>query len=101
MIERDNFRYAAGKVLQTDDVDQVLSNSFFSARALGSSDSANCGPRPNHYKVICISIYNEDLVRLDEMVTKLKLKGLTKVSRSALIRFALSEVDLDRVPKGL
>lgn len=57
--------------------------------------------KPSHYKVICISMYTEDLKRLDSMVEALKARGLTKANRSALIRYALGEVDLDRVPKGL
>jgi hypothetical protein len=35
------------------------------------------------------------------MVEKLKSRGLTKANRSALIRFALSQVDVDKVPRGL
>jgi len=57
--------------------------------------------KPSHYKVICISMYTDDLKRLDGMVEALKARGLTKANRSALIRYALGEVDLDRVPKGL
>lgn len=57
--------------------------------------------KPSHYKVICISMYTDDLKRLDTMVENLKARGLTKANRSALIRYALSQVDLDRVPKGL
>lgn len=41
------------------------------------------------YKVICISLYHEDLKRLDEMVEALKTGGLRSMSRSALIRIAL------------
>ena len=57
--------------------------------------------KPVHYKVICISMYTDDLARLDQMVESLKARGLTKANRSALIRYALGEVNLDRVPKGL
>jgi hypothetical protein len=57
--------------------------------------------KPVHYKVICISMYTDDLKRLDGMVESLKARGLTKANRSALIRYALSEVNLERVPKGL
>ncbi|HQB42361.1 MAG TPA: hypothetical protein PLV85_02105, partial [Polyangiaceae bacterium] len=57
--------------------------------------------KPAHYKVICISMYTEDLGKLDEMVDELKARGLTKANRSALIRYALSQVDLNAVPKGL
>lgn len=57
--------------------------------------------RPTRYKVICISMYVEDLERLDGMVEALKDRGITKANRSALIRHALSTVDLDKLPKGL
>lgn len=57
--------------------------------------------RPTHYRVICISMYTEDLERLDAMVEDLKGRGITKANRSALIRHALSNVDLDKVPRGL
>jgi hypothetical protein len=46
-------------------------------------------------------MYTDDLKRLDAMVDKLKSRGLTKANRSALIRYALGEVDLDTVPRGL
>lgn len=59
------------------------------------------GDKPAHYKVICISMYTKDLKRLDDMVDTLKAKGMTKANRSALIRYALSGVDLDRVPQGM
>jgi hypothetical protein len=54
-----------------------------------------------HYKVICISLYTKDLERLDGLVRELKGRGLTKANRSALIRVALDQVDLDKVPRGL
>mgnify|MGYP003382461358 FL=1 len=103
MSERDDFRDATARVLDREEVEGVLSSSFYSsprpiasARAERSRDD-----KPTHYKVICISMYTEDLKRLDEMVDKLKAKGLTKANRSALIRYALNGVDLESVPKGL
>ena len=78
------------------------------ASSIAAQKSAESAPaaakrdaKPSHYKVICISMYTEDLKRLDAMVEALKARGLTKANRSALIRYALGEVDLDRVPKGL
>ena len=35
------------------------------------------------------------------MVDELKARGLTKANRSALIRHALSQVDLSKVPRGM
>jgi hypothetical protein len=101
MMDRDNFRQAASRVLETDDVEQILSNNFFSGVHRCTEKVEQRDSRPDHYKVICISLYNEDLKQLDHMVAKLKRRGLTKASRSALIRFALSRVDLDEVPRGI
>jgi hypothetical protein len=46
-------------------------------------------------------MYTDDLERLDTMVDQLKARGLTKANRSALIRYALANVNLDNVPRGL
>jgi hypothetical protein len=51
--------------------------------------------------VICISLYTKDLARLDALVDELKQQGVTKANRSALIRAALDQVDLARVPRGM
>jgi hypothetical protein len=91
------------------DADAILSEEYYGRRRDGETAEprkprAAAGgkqPRPTHYKVICISMYTEDLKRLDQMVDSLKARGLTKANRSALIRYALGEVDLDNVPKGL
>jgi len=56
--------------------------------------------KPTHYKVISISLYTEDLERLEAMVAELKRRGHTKASKSSLIRFALDQVDLDAMPRG-
>jgi hypothetical protein len=50
-------------------------------------------PKPDHYKVVCISLYNEDLEDLDFMVSRLKELGVPKANRSALIRYALRCID--------
>jgi hypothetical protein len=103
VTDRDEFRHAAAKVLDRDEVEGVLSTSFYAAAAERSAArSARArDDKPTHYKVICISMYTEDLKRLDDMVDTLKARGLTKANRSALIRYALGEVNLDNVPKGL
>lgn len=59
------------------------------------------GPRDPSYKVICISIYVEDLGELDQMVEALKDRGIKRASRSALIRHALRKLDLDAVADTL
>jgi hypothetical protein len=110
----DGAGLGAARVLDGDEVQGVLSGTFYTpgARAgvAGGEQEAKSAPggavtrggeKPSHYKVICISMYTKDLDRLDEMVDELKSKGLTKANRSALIRAALDQVDLDKVPRGI
>jgi hypothetical protein len=99
--EHNDFREAAARVLDPDDVEGVLSARFYGGEPARAPRGRRAAERPSHYKVICISMYTDDLAHLDEMVEMLKSRGLTKANRSALIRYALGEVDLDRVPRGL
>ena len=93
---------AARTLLDRDEVEGVLSGAFYSpAEREPSSHTRRKAEQPSHYKVICISMYNGDLDRLDEMVDELKSMGLTKANRSALIRYALGQVDLTKIPRGL
>jgi hypothetical protein len=106
MSDRRDLREATARVLDRDEVDGVLSSAFYApppgpAPAAAGTPEEAAVEKPLHYKVICISMYTDDLKRLDGMVDALKLRGLTKANRSALIRYALGAVDLDRVPKGL
>jgi hypothetical protein len=57
-------------------------------------------PRPTHYKIVCISLYTDDIERLERMVETLKRRGHTKANKSQLIRAALDQVDLDKVVKS-
>ena len=89
-------------LLDRDEVEGVLSGAFYTPRASsGVRPKPAPAERPSHYKVICISMYVDDLANLDGMVDALKAKGLTKANRSALIRHALEQVDLSKVPRGL
>ena len=100
---------ATKELLDGEEVAEVLSGTFYvrgsQARSRGSAPNLRAVPeaegKPAHYKVICISLYNDDLARLDTMVEELKQRGFTKANRSALIRFALEQVDLTKAKKGL
>ncbi|MCU0658006.1 MAG: hypothetical protein MUF64_22910 [Polyangiaceae bacterium] len=106
-MKNSNYRgNAAPVLLEEDEVQGVLSGAFYTpppeeAPASRARPTRAAAPKPEHYRVICISMYNEDLGRLDGMVEKLKARGLTKANRSALIRYALEQVDLEKVPKGI
>lgn len=46
------------------------------------------------YRVICISLYHEDIARLDALVKALKRRKVRGVSRSSVIRAALDRIDV-------
>lgn len=93
-------------VFEGEEVREVLRDTFYqpderAPRRSGTRRARRApAPKPTHYEVICISLYKEDLARLDEMVKTLKEQGNRKMSRSALIRYALDTCDLDALPKG-
>ncbi|MFO0587694.1 MAG: ribbon-helix-helix domain-containing protein [Polyangiaceae bacterium] len=89
-------------LLDKDEVEGVLSGAFYHPPP-PAPERPRAKPlsKPEHYKVICISLYKDDLQQLDRMVKELKSRGLTKANRSALIRQALLQIDLDKVPKGI
>ncbi len=99
----DETGLGAARVLDADEVQGVLSGAFYSADPPPArrAKKVAAAPKPAHYKVICISLYTRDLDRLDELVDELKARGLTKANRSALIRVALDQLNLDKVPRGL
>ena len=108
MAARDEAGLGAARVLDGDEVQGVLSGAFYQAAPESGSrmvaapaKALDDKSKPTHYKVICISMYTKDLARLDELVDELKGRGITKANRSALIRVALEQLDLDKVPRGM
>jgi hypothetical protein len=61
----------------------------------GAPNAVRTTEKPTHYKVICISMYTQDIADLDAKVTELKRRGWTKANKSQLIRLALSQLNLD------
>ena len=103
MARGDDVVGGASRVLDQDEIDTVLSGAYYAPESpkVRAKPVAAASEKPAHYKVICISMYTRDLDQLDTMVEQLKTRGLTKANRSALIRFALAQVDLDKIPRGL
>ena len=92
------------------DADAILTEEYYGRRR-EASDTPSLEPRkgraaqapgkaarPTHYKVICISMYTQDLEDLDAKVAELKRRGWTKANKSQLIRLALSQIDIDKLP---
>jgi hypothetical protein len=88
------------------DADAILTEEYYGRRreTPGTAERAPRGAaasnkqRPTHYKVICISMYTRDLEDLDAKVAELKRRGWTKANKSQLIRLALSQIDIDKLP---
>ncbi len=102
MAHQDEDRAMGDDPLASDD--EVMQN-FFRPAPLGQSDLLVGGPtkapkeKPTHYRVVSISLYNEDIERIDSLVKELKRRGQTKMNRSALIRFAIDTCDIDKLPR--
>jgi hypothetical protein len=83
------------------DADSILSEEYYGKRvpnAAPAAKLAKSAQRPTHYKVICISMYTRDLEELDAKVAELKRRGWTKANKSQLIRLALSQIDVSKLP---
>ncbi len=92
-------------VLDNDEVSAVLRDTFYregATKVPAKKKRVRKAKKKEdlHYEVICISLYKEDLARLDAMVAELKEQGHRKISRSGLIRFALDQVDLEKLPRS-
>lgn len=103
--ERDDRKTAEGLGDNPLSSDELLRDAFFSERgprrsSPGERPTKPAKQKPTHYKVISISLYREDIERLEAMVAELKRRGHTKANKSSLIRYALDHVDLDSVPRG-
>ena len=57
------------------------------------------GRRPSHYKLVCISLYNHDIEKLEQHVQILKQRGHTKANKSQIIRFAIDKVAVEKMPR--
>ena len=84
------------------EADAILSKGFYGRPVVEpSSPRPRHDPgkdKPTHYKVICISMYTKDIENLEATVAELKRRGYTKANKSQLIRYALSQVDIDKLP---
>lgn len=104
-----------GPVLGADplnDADDALTSTFFGGaakeaeaqpprktrrrRKRASSGKASA----SHYKIVSISLYNEDIERIDDLVAEWKQRGYPKANRSALIRYAIEQIEAAELPRG-
>ncbi len=55
--------------------------------------------KPIHYRLGCISLYNKDIVRLEQLLRHSRRLGYSKANKSQIIRFALSRVNITEMPQ--
>ena len=79
--------------------EQLLLDAIFGTRPATHVDQGAGATKPKHYKVVSVSLYNEDIARLEGIVQELKRRGHYKANKSQVIRQALAQLDLDRVLK--
>ena len=93
---------AAHAIFDEGEVREVLRDSFYDSEPVKRrKPPRKVQPKAElPYEVICISMYREDLAALDAKVTELKAQGHRKMSRSALIRFALATLDASKLPRS-
>ena len=80
------------------DSDTILSETYYGRRSAPPAAPSLRTAKPTHYKVICISMYTQDIDELETKVAELKKRGWTKANKSHLIRLALAQLDLDKLP---
>ena len=88
--------------------DDVLARTFYQpgtgpyrngADEADGADTAGRKEKPMHYRVVSVSLYLDDIERIDSLVRELKRRGFTKMNRSALIRFAIDTINIDDMPR--
>jgi hypothetical protein len=87
------------RALEHDPIAGILEEQFYRSVPRPDRHARPKAPKPTHYKIVCISLYNEDIARLEQLVAELKKRGHSKANKSQIIRFALDTIDLDKMPK--
>lgn len=90
-----------GKILKHDpltETEVILRQGFYGGEPSQRREAEAAKPKPTHYKVVCISLYTRDIENLEATVAELKRRGYTKANKSQLIRMALSQLDIDKLP---
>jgi hypothetical protein len=97
-------RGVASALPEPEEVTRILQQAYYTPPTRPGERAPSVPPpmkaKPDHYKIVCISLYREDLEHVDGLVRALKARGHTKASRSSLIRFALHSVDVAKMPKS-
>jgi hypothetical protein len=89
------------KILKRDplaETEVILRDDFYGRPPERTVRTRAARPKPTHYRVVCISLYTRDIETLEATVAELKRRGYTKANKSQLIRIALSQLDIDKLP---
>ena len=88
MSSGDDLGQPACDLFDRKEVEGVLSGSFYAPATMTARrpKRLSADSRPKHYKVICISMYNDDLRRLDEQVREQQEQVAVRQYRRGVLR---------------
>ena len=79
--------------------DPIAETLYASASKATKSKAGRKPPKEGqNWRLVTFSFYEEDVQLLDTLLAEAKARGLRKVNRSQLMRFALRQVNLDQFP---
>jgi hypothetical protein len=84
--------------------EQLLLDVMFGTRSRRHAKAVVAAPEAEkalNYRVVSISLYNEDIDRLERLTEELKRRGHHRVNKSQVIRYALAQIDLDKIPREM
>lgn len=68
------------------------------ASTTGRSKERKPLPDGQTWRLVTFSFYEEDVARLDALLEEARKRGYRRVSRSQIVRLALRQVDLGKLP---
>ena len=57
-------------------------------------------PPEKTYRLLCFSLYHEDVALLEKLVAELRKRGVTRANKSMVVRAALAQLDVTKVPRN-
>lgn len=73
-------------------------NTLYGFKEIEEKDKSSSSDKKD-YKVITVSLYNEDIELLDHYLSELKRLGYRRINKSKIIRYALRNIDISQIPK--
>ena len=83
----------------------VLMQAFYAPAKKRVAGKKSRGRQPlkdgRNFRLVTFSFYEEDVARLDALLTQARQLGHRRVSRSQIVRLALRQVDVSKLPEEI